>query len=48
MTIKFDKDKEVKISSWDLTKILSAITAVAVAFAKVSKYKYKSGGKKNQ
>ena len=39
MIIKFGKDKEIEISSWDLAKILSTITAVSAAFAEASKYK---------
>lgn len=39
MVIKLGKDKEIKIDSWDLAKVLSTITAVAAAFAEASKYK---------
>ena len=39
MIIKLGKDREIKIDSWDLAKILSTITAVSAAFAEASKYK---------
>ena len=39
MVIKFGKDKQIEIDSWDLQKILSVITAVSAAIAEASKYK---------
>ena len=39
MIIKFGKDKQIEIDSWDLAKVLSTITAVSAAIAEASKYK---------
>lgn len=39
MIIKFGKDRQIEIDSWDLAKILSTITAVSAAIAEASKYK---------
>jgi len=39
MIIKLGKDKQIEIDSWDLSKILSTITAVSAAIAEASKCK---------
>ena len=39
MIIKFGKDKQIEIDSWDLAKILSTITAVSAAITEASKHR---------
>lgn len=37
MIIRLGGDKKIEIDSWELSKILSVISSVAVAFAEASK-----------
>ena len=39
MIIKLGGDKKIEIDSWELSKIISLIASVSVAFAEASKYK---------
>ena len=40
MIIKLGGDKRIEIDSWELSKIISVITTVAMAFAESSKNKH--------
>ena len=39
MIIKLGNDKRIEIDSWELSKIISVITTVSMAFVEVSKNK---------
>ena len=41
MIIKLGGDKKIEIDSWELSKIISVISTIAMAFAEASKKKSK-------
>ena len=43
MIIKLGDDKKIEIDSWELSKIISLITTISMAFVEASKNKSKKG-----